>query len=60
MKSFPADTITISGYWLTLALVVAGIAQGKNRSGLGWFFLSFLFGPFALFFLLLLGKLEES
>ena len=37
--------------WGTLALINAGIAQGKNRSGLNWFLLSLLFGPIAAFFL---------
>lgn len=37
--------------WLTLALINAGLAQGKNRSGLGWFLLSLPFGPVATFFL---------
>ena len=35
--------------WGTLALLTAGIAQGKNRSGLNWFLLSLLFGPLATF-----------
>ena len=35
--------------WGTLALINAGIAQGKNRSGLNWFLLSLLLGPFATF-----------
>jgi hypothetical protein len=30
--------------WGTLALLNAGIAQGKNRSGLNWFLLSLLLG----------------
>lgn len=37
--------------WGTLALLNAGLAQGKNRSGLGWFLLSLLLGPIATFFL---------
>lgn len=37
--------------WLTLALINAGIAQGKNRSGLWWFLLSLPFGPVTTFFL---------
>ncbi len=37
--------------WGTLALVNAGLAQGKNRSGFIWFFLSLLFGPLATFLL---------
>ena len=46
---------TIGGYaitWFTLSLIVAGIAQGKNRSGLNWWLLSIvLTPPGALFFL---------
>ena len=34
--------------WWLLAFITAGIAQGKGRSGLNWFILSFLFGPLAL------------
>ena len=37
--------------WGTLALINAGLAQGKNRSGLAWFLLSLLAGPVATFFL---------
>ena len=33
--------------WGTLALINAGLAQGKNRSGLAWFALSVLLGPLA-------------
>ena len=33
--------------WGTLALINAGIAQGKNRSGLNWFLISILLGPVA-------------
>jgi hypothetical protein len=35
--------------WGTLALLNAGLAQGKNRSGLAWFLLSLLLGPVATF-----------
>ena len=37
--------------WGSLALINAGLAQGKNRSGLNWFLLSLLFGPIATFLL---------
>jgi hypothetical protein len=37
--------------WGTLALVNAGLAQGKGRSGLAWFLLSLLLGPLATFLL---------
>jgi hypothetical protein len=33
--------------WGTLALINAGIAQSKNRSGLNWFLISMLIGPIA-------------
>ena len=42
---------TFAAGWGTLALVNAGLAQGKNRSGFNWFLLSLLFGPFATFLL---------
>ena len=37
--------------WGTLALINAGLAQGKNRSALNWFLLSLLLGPIATFLL---------
>lgn len=46
--------------WGTLALINAGIAQGKNRSGLGWFLLSLLLGPVATFILVVLAKLPPE
>ena len=42
--------------WGTLALINAGIAQGKNRSGLNWFLLSLFLGPVATFCLVLAEK----
>lgn len=40
--------------WGTLALVNAGLAQGKGRGGLVWFLLSLLLGPIATFLIVLL------
>ena len=40
--------------WGTLALINAGLAQGKNRSGLNWFLLSLFMGPVATFILVAL------
>ncbi len=37
--------------WGTLALINAGLAQLKNKSGLLWFILSIFLGPIATFFL---------
>jgi hypothetical protein len=54
------NQIQFSIGWGTLSLIVAGIAQGKNRSGLVWWLLSLLLGPFALLILLMLSKVPES
>lgn len=43
--------------WGTLALINAGIAQGKNRSGLNWFLLSLILGPIATLILVMVEKL---
>lgn len=45
--------------WGTLALINAGLAQGKNRSGLNWFLISLLLGPMATFFLVISEKIRE-
>jgi hypothetical protein len=42
--------------WGTLSLINAGLAHGKNRSGLNWFLLSLVLGPIATFILVLLEK----
>jgi hypothetical protein len=34
--------------WFTLAIINAGIAQGKNRPGGAWFLWSLFLGPVAL------------
>jgi len=40
--------------WGTLALINAGLAQGKNLSGLVWFLLSLLLGPIATFIIVVI------
>ena len=42
--------------WGTLALINAGLAQGKHKSGLLWFLLSVILGPLATLILVLLPK----
>lgn len=44
------NTSYVAG-WGTLALINAGLAQGKRRSGLNWFLASLLLGPVATFLL---------
>ena len=50
MQLSDAETTFFVG-WGTLSLINAGLAQGKNRSGLGWWLLSLLLGPIATFVL---------
>ena len=40
--------------WGTLSLINAGLAQGKNRSGLLWWVASLFFGPLATFLIVVL------
>ena len=52
-------TAQVPGYavgWFSLALINAGLAQGKNRSGLNWFLLSLLLGPLATLLIVLSAK----
>ncbi|MFC0469846.1 hypothetical protein ACFFHM_04680 [Halalkalibacter kiskunsagensis] len=42
--------------WGTLALIKAGLAQGKNRTGINWFLLSLVLGPAATLILLMVEK----
>ncbi|MEY4484029.1 MAG: hypothetical protein RL693_1481 [Verrucomicrobiota bacterium] len=46
--------------WGSLALINAGLAQAKNRSGLAWFLLSLLLGPIATFLIVVFEKLPEN
>ena len=39
--------------WFSLALVNAGLAQGKNRSGLNWWLVSLPLGPIATLLLVM-------
>ena len=42
--------------WGTLALINAGLAQGKGRSGLAWFLASLLLGPVATLLIVALDR----
>jgi hypothetical protein len=46
--------------WGTLALINAGLAQSKNRSGLAWFLLSLLLGPLATLLIVVLGRYPDG
>ncbi|GAB6195080.1 hypothetical protein [Lysobacter xanthus] len=49
----PSDTSFYAG-WGTLALVNAGLAQGKGRSGFLWFVGSLVLGPLATLLIVVL------
>jgi len=42
--------------WGTLALINAGLAQSKQRSGLIWFLVSLFLGPIATFLIVILPR----
>ena len=42
--------------WGTLAVINAGLAQGKNRSGLACFLISLLLGPLATLLIVILDR----
>jgi hypothetical protein len=46
--------------WFTLALINAGLAQGKGRSGLAWWAVSLLLGPVATFLIVVLDPVKPS
>jgi hypothetical protein len=53
------DTEWYAG-WGTLALVNAGLAQGKHRTGLLWFLISLLLGPLATLLLVVLPDASKE
>ena len=46
--------------WGTLSLINAGLAQGKNRSGLLWWIASLFIGPLATFLIVILDKVHPN
>jgi len=59
MHSVTAVQTSYSVGWLTLSLINAGLAQGKGRSGLGWWLLSLLIGPIATLLIVILPGLRD-
>jgi len=45
--------------WGTLALINAGLAQSKNRSGILWWLASLFLGPVATFLIVVLDPVEK-
>ena len=46
--------------WGTLALINAGLAQAKNRSGLAWWAVSLFLGPIATFLIVVLQRVPPE
>ena len=46
--------------WGTLTLINAGLAQGKGRSGLAWWFISLFLGPIATFLIVILEPVHAT
>ncbi|MFQ3251581.1 antitermination protein NusB [Glaciecola sp.] len=46
--------------WGTLALINAGLAQGKGRAGLNWFLISLLLGPIATLLLVVMEDMRSN
>jgi hypothetical protein len=44
--------------WGTLSLINAGLAQAKGRSGIAWWLVSLLLGPFATLLIVVLPAVE--
>ena len=51
--------MVVTRCWGTLALVNAGLAQSKHRSGLVWFLVSLILGPFATLLIVLVDDPKE-
>ncbi|MGA7439039.1 MAG: antitermination protein NusB [Luteibacter sp.] len=63
MDQFAILTSQPAGFfvgWGTLSLINAGLAQGKNRSGLLWFLLSLILGPIGTLVLVLMPKVRTK
>ncbi|MCP5524699.1 MAG: hypothetical protein H7A46_24495 [Verrucomicrobiales bacterium] len=46
--------------WFTLALINAGLAQSKGRSGLGWWLGSLLLGPISTLLIVVLDPVKPT
>jgi len=46
--------------WFTLSLINAGLAQGKGRSGLGWWLGSLFLGPICTLLIVVLEPVKPK
>lgn len=52
------DYVPVGVFWISLALINAGLAEQKGRSKWNWFLLSVVFGPIATAAVVLYGPPE--
>lgn len=60
MQDFTVESGSYFVGWGTLALINAGLAQGKGRRGLIWFLVSLLLGPIATLLLVILPPVSTN
>ncbi len=60
MLAFIHDNSPYAVGWGSLALINAGLAQSKNRSGLPWFLISLPLGPIVTLCIVILDKVEKT
>ena len=53
-------TLTPELFWITLAIINAGLAEGKNRSRWNWFLVSIVLGPLATFLIVTWPRRETQ
>ena len=58
MNVDPSVSGAISAMWVTMALLAGGYARTRNRSALAWFVLTVIFGPLAVFFLVVMAPAD--
>lgn len=54
-----SETTEYAVGWFTLALINAGLAQAKGRSGLLWWLISLVTGPVATFLIVVLQQAKH-
>jgi hypothetical protein len=59
-QTIVSDSASYAVGWFTLSVINAGLAQSKNRSGLGWWIGSLFLGPLCTVLVVLLDRLPPT
>ena len=54
------QSVSYSVWWLSLAVVNAGLAESKGRGRWNWFVWSLLLGPIATYLIVVWKRLDRS